>query len=371
MAWFLPEKDQTLTALCHIPRLGRSDRRIPARRIAHVNQQTPDTQTLTVYAAEAFRVAIGANMGDGVSICDDLAIDDIYALEPDAQLQRIALVAGAGGQFRLSVATETGTPGHHVHLDCVMVLMSPDGVTQDAIVLAEVDGDGGLAAVHLLPLAPLDPKVEYTLVGTDRDGARTRFAQFACASFAHGTHVTMSTGEQRRVEDLKVGDRLLTRDDGPQPIRWIGHSTIRAVGAFAPILIEAGALNNAHDLLVSPDHRLFVYQRSDRIGAGQSEVLVKARLLVNGNTVRILSGGFIDYYQILFDRHHIIYAEGIAAESMLVDPRTRPVLPADVQQRMGDAPAGHGRGDRHGLDVEDSLLDRPDAVDMLKLSSLR
>lgn len=336
-----------------------------------MSHQAPATQTLTVFEADAFRVAIGANMGDAVSILEDLAIDDIYMLEPDAMARRIALVGEAAGHFRLSVSTETGTPGHHMHLDCVMTLMSPDGVTQDAIVLAEVDDAGGLAGVHLLPLAPLEQKAEYTLVGMDRDGARQRFAQFACASFAHGTHITMATGEQRRVEDLRVGDRLLTRDDGAQPIRWIGQSTTRAVGAFAPILIEAGALNNVNDLLVSPDHRLFVYQRSDRIGAGQSEVLVKARQLVNGGTVRIVSGGFVDYYQILFDRHHIIYAEGIAAESMLVDPRTRPVLPADVQQQMGDAPAGHARGDRHGLDIEDSLLDRPDAVDMLKLSSLR
>lgn len=336
-----------------------------------MSSQAPSIQTLTAFPADAFRVAVGANMGDGVSILEDLAIDDIYVLEPLAETRRMALVAENAGHFRLSVATESGTPGHHVHLDCVMTLMSPDGVTQDAIVMAEVDSAGGLAGVHLLPLAPLEPKVEYTLVGIERQGVRTRFAQFACVSFAHGTHLTMATGQQRRVEDLSVGDRILTRDDGPQPIRWIGRSTMRAVGAFAPILIEAGALNNANDLLVSPDHRLFVYQRSDRIGAGQSEVLVKARHLVNGDSVRVVSGGFVDYFQILFDRHHIVYAEGIAAESMLVDPRTRPVLPEEVQQQMGDAPAGHGRGDRHGLDVEETLLDRPDAVNLLKLSSLR
>ncbi len=336
-----------------------------------MSDQTPSVQTLSVYAASDFRVSIGANMGDGVSIHDDLAVDDIYLLEPGATARKMAIIAETAGHFRLSIATEIGTPGAHVHLDCIMTFMTEDGTTQDAIVLAEVDDSGGLAGVHLLPLAPLDPKVEYRLVGVDRDGVRARFAQFACVYFTRGTHITMSTGQQRPVEDLRPGDRVLTRDDGPHEIRWVGHSTVRAVGGFAPILIEAGALNNANDLLVSPDHRLFVYQRQDRIGAGQSEILVKARHLVNGDSVRVVAGGFVEYYQILFDRHHIIYAEGIAAESMLVDPRTQSVLPAELLAQMGTNPKGHGRGDRHGLDVQENLLDRPDAVDLLRLSSLR
>ena len=58
-----------------------------------------------------------------------------------------------------------------------------------------------------------------------------------------------------------MGDRVLTSDDGVQAIRWIGVTTLRATGALAHIVIEAGALNNEHDLVVSPDHRLFIYQR--------------------------------------------------------------------------------------------------------------
>ncbi|AHD03116.1 hypothetical protein METH_12015 [Leisingera methylohalidivorans DSM 14336] len=96
---------------------------------------------------------------------------------------------------------------------------------------------------------------------------------------------------------------------------------------------------------------------------------------MNGDTVVVLDGGFADYFQILFDRHHIIYAEGIAAESTFLDPVTSPALPEDFwtlrpRHQHGTLPAQHMRG-AHGLDVSRSLLDRPDAVGLLKRASLR
>tara|TARA_B110000967_G_scaffold63843_1_gene65749 strand:+ start:73 stop:369 length:297 start_codon:yes stop_codon:yes gene_type:complete len=90
-------------------------------------------------------------------------------------------------------------------------------------------------------------------------------------------------------------------------------------------------------LLVSPDHRLFVYQRQDKLGAGRSEVLVKVRHLVNGDSVYRHDGGFVDYFQLLFDKHQIIYAEGIAAESLQIDPRTRAAVPEDVRVASGNS----------------------------------
>src|SRR5690606_17316517 len=123
-------------------------------------------------------------------------------------------------------------------------------------------------------------------------------------------------------------------DNGPCEIRWIGRQVVRATGAFAPILIAKGALNNSGDLMLSPNHRLFIYQRRDRIRAGRSEVLVRARQLVNGHSVVQSDGGFVEYFQLLFDRHEIIYAEGIAAESLLVDTRVRPVIPDEVTRRL-------------------------------------
>ena len=334
-----------------------------------MSAQTSPAQSIPVYKARHFSVCIGANLGDAISVCDNMMLDDIYMLDHGADLERLSLYAFADGSFGVADNTELGQPGASLHLDCAMNLMSPDGHNTDALVLVEVDESGDIVDIYLLPLAPLQSKTEYSLVGLDRESARQKFAQVACVSFTRGTHITMASGAQTRIENLKVGDRVLTRDDGPQQVRWIGHSTVRATGEFAPIVVKAGTLNNSNDLTISPDHRLFIYQRTDQIGAGQSELLLKARHLVNGDSVYVQSGGFVEYFQILFDRHNIIYAEGIAAESMLVDPMTRPALPADLLETLNTLPE-HARRDSHGLDVQEALLDRPDAIELLRRASM-
>lgn len=334
-----------------------------------VSPQTSPAQSIPVYLARDFRVRIGANLGDAISICDDLVPDDIYVLNNGVSRERLSVQARADGTFRIAADTELGEPGAMLHLDCAVTLMSPDGQNSEALVLVEVDAACTIAEIYLLPLAPLYEKTDYALVTMDRDGASQKFAEVACVSFTRGTHITMASGAQVPIEQLCIGDRVLTRDDGAQMVRWIGQSTVRASGEFAPIVVTAGTLNNSNDLTISPDHRLFVYQRTDQIGAGQSELLVKARHLVNGNSVYVQTGGFVDYFQILFDRHHIIYAEGIAAESMLVDSRTRPALPPKLQKELNALPS-HSTRDSHGLDVGKALLDRPDAIDLLRRASM-
>jgi len=308
-------------------------------------------------------------MGDALSFASELLLDDVYELEYGADPQRLSLLPIKPGTFEIAPDTETGRPGAAVHLDCALTFMSPDGQTTDAMLLVEVDAQGDVENIFLVPLSALAAGLEYRLVGIDTVGAQQKFAQVSCVSFTRGTHITMASGEQCPIEDLSVGDRVLTRDDGVQAIRWIGQSTVRAVGEFAPICITAGTLNNDNDLIVSPDHRLFIYQREDRLGAGRAELLVKVRHLVNGDTVRVQNGGFVDYFQLLFDSHQIIYAEGIAAESMLIDSRTKAVLPSELSDAMGDVIPGHSDQPHAGLDVSEPLLNRPDAAELLRKAS--
>jgi Hint domain len=318
------------------------------------------TQTLPVYRAAALRVTEGVARGDAMGIADDLVLDDVYQLQPAARRDRLTLSVGDDG-LSIDAASGLGRPGAPVFLDCCLTLMGRDSATCEALVLVEVE-DGGVADVYVLPLAPLASRSDYRLVGVDRQAAALRLAEVACVSFTRGTRITMATGAQVPIEDLASGDRVLTRDDGAQAIRWIGQTTLRATGSFAPVMIRKGALHNENDLIVSPDHRLFVWQREDALGTGRSELLVKVRHLINGRSVVQLDGGFVDYFQLLFDDHQIIYAEGIAAESLLIDPRTRAALPHGL--------VGTAHRSRHqDYEVQEGLLSGTDAVDRLKRAS--
>ncbi|KNG92505.1 hypothetical protein ATO11_17625 [Pseudaestuariivita atlantica] len=334
-----------------------------------VSTDAKQAQAVAVFRAEALKVIAGANLGDALSFADELQPDDIYALSAHAERSRLELLPQGGGRFLVAERSQAGMPGHRVVLDCALTFMAPDGSTTEVLVLVEVDEAGGVVEIFALPLAPMPVKSDITLVGIDRDSAEEKLAQVACVSFTRGTMITVASGAQVPIEQLSVGDKVLTRDDGAQAIRWIGQTTVRASGEMAPIVITAGTLHNAGDLVVSPDHRLFIYQRRDRLGAGRSELLVKVRHLVNGKSVYRMQGGFVDYFQLLFDDHQIIYAEGIAAESLLIDTRTQPALPSEINAEVAHRMRGHDPLMLREFEVTEQLLDRPDAADLLRRSS--
>ncbi len=326
-------------------------------------------QSIPVFMAGDFTVVNGANLGDPVSFAAELDLDDTYELHAGATQSRLSIHTDGCNSFTIAPDSALGSPGATLHLDCCLTLMSGTGQTSEMLVLVEVDSNDDVEQVYILPLAPLIPRTGYSLVGISREKALMKFAEVACVSFTRGTHITLASGAQKPIDELKVGDTVLTRDDGPQKIRWIGQSTVRAIGQFAPIRIRAGTLHNENDLLVSPDHRLFIYQRSDALGAGRHEVLVRARHLVNGDTVVQEAGGFVDYFQILFDEHQIIYAEGIAAETLLIDPRTRPALPAELSGKLARSHPGHEARPHMEFEVGENLLNYPDAAKILKRAS--
>lgn len=336
-----------------------------------VPHQDRRDQQLPVYRASDIRVVNGANEGDSISFAAELMLDDIYELRQAAYPAALAITPDEDRAFLISARSSVGRQGAQLYLDCSLTLMQPSGETLEALVFVEVDEAGNVADVYLHALAPMDARSPYTLVGIDQENTHRRLALSNCVSFTRGTHITMSNGIQTRIENLRVGDRVLTRDGGAQEIRWIGRSTVRATGPFAPVVITAGTLNNLGDLVVSPDHRLFVYQREDKLEAGQSEVMVKARYLLNGDTVFTQNGGFVEYFQLLFDDHHIIFAEGIAAETMLVDDKTESVLPRKLSEKFKNSQPGLGNPDRLAVEVNERLLLTDNAAKLLRRASSR
>ncbi|MEX3016244.1 Hint domain-containing protein [Gymnodinialimonas hymeniacidonis] len=298
----------------------------------------PPLLRFQTFPAAALRAVAGANVGDGIGLEDAALPGDVYRLAGAASAAHLAISdAGAGNQPCVADGSAVGDAGDPLAISACHMLMGPSGEVVEVLILT-LTSDAN-ESLHVLPLSDLKPDTEYELVGTETASAPERFADIASVSFLAGTHLTMANGKQVPVELLSVGDVLLTRDHGPQAIRWIGFQTRRAVGAAAPVRITEGTLNTSRDLRLSPQHRLFIWQRNDELGTGRAEVMVKAELLVNGDTVVREAGGHVDSYQIVFDGHEIIYAEGIAVESLLVTGQTRTLLPEDLAIEAGTAAA--------------------------------
>ena len=287
-----------------------------------------------VFPADAVFVSIGVNLGDALRGPAEVCPGDIYELDREFAPQRLVLAREAGVQH-VAPGSALGQPGDAVTLIGRYTLMGDDGNRVELLMLALAGAEAGLYAA---PLSPMGAGIEYTLVKVEEAPEAAPLSELLCVSFARGTQITMADGSQRPIEALVAGERVLTRDHGPQPVRWVGHATLRAVGAFAPVVIAAGAMGNAGDLIVSQHHRMFLYQRQRRSGLATAELLVQARHLVNGETIFLREGAFIDYFSLVFDRHEIVYAEGIPAESLLVTEATLSRLPkelsAEVQARF-------------------------------------
>ena len=122
------------------------------------------------------------------------------------------------------------------------------------------------------------------------------------------------------VRDLAEDDLILTKDDGPQPIRWIGWRRMSGARMFAmpelrPIRIRGGALGldvPDDDLLVSPKHRLVIKGGVAQALFNTPEGLVAARDLLNDHSVTVdRRVNDVTYVHLLLDRHQVVFANGV------------------------------------------------------------
>lgn len=155
----------------------------------------------------------------------------------------------------------------------------------------------------------------------------------AAPCFTKGTLIQTDRGH-KPIEDLQVGDLVMTQDHGLQPIRWIGSSVVKAHANLAPIMIKEGALGNASDLMVSPLHRMLISDWRAELMFGEDEILVAAKHLINGDTIFRKPGGVVEYFHMMFDQHEIVYAEGCASESFYPGEVAMGSLDEEVQEEI-------------------------------------
>ncbi|MEP3347903.1 MAG: Hint domain-containing protein [Litoreibacter sp.] len=234
------------------------------------------------------------------------------------------------------IATDdTGIETWGVNPKTVDILANDTDPTGQALTITQINGVNVVAGqVVSLPTGQdvtLNANGTITLVNTggnlgetsfsytveDTDGnTDSAFVTFDAAPICYCDGVMIATPSgQRRVEELRSGDYVLTRDDGPQPIRWIGSRDMLADARHAPIEFDAGAIGNDHVLRVSPQHRVLCRGYRAQMYFGEEEVLVAATHLVNGRNIRQLRGGLVSYNHLMFDTHQIITADGALSES--------------------------------------------------------
>ncbi|MGJ8545310.1 MAG: cadherin-like domain-containing protein [Sulfitobacter sp.] len=140
--------------------------------------------------------------------------------------------------------------------------------------------------------------------------------------FTPGTKIATAKGEVS-VENLQVGDRVITRDNGIQKIRWVGHKEMTGEDLAAnpklhPVLIRAGALGNdlpERDMMVSPNHRVLMASDKTALYFEDREVLVAAKHLTDLDGVDAVEVSNTTYIHVMFDQHEVILSDGTWTES--------------------------------------------------------
>jgi Hint domain len=142
--------------------------------------------------------------------------------------------------------------------------------------------------------------------------APTSTAPKARPCFLLGTRIKTTHGEVN-IEELRIGDHVLTASGEAKPIKFIGHRRRERTGSWngdGPVKISRFAIDGKAphaDLYVSHAHAIYI-----------DGILIRASDLVNGVTIvadakpEALS---LTYFHIELNTHEAIIAEGLAVES--------------------------------------------------------
>jgi hypothetical protein len=143
----------------------------------------------------------------------------------------------------------------------------------------------------------------------------------SASCFVRGTNILTDQGDIA-IEDLRIGDKVMTADRGPQPIKWIGRRSFHRtndrnwVKTVRPIRVAAGALDDQtpkRDVFLSASHAV-----------GVDGHLMPAVFLINGRSVDWADVGnaqSLDYFNLELETHEVIFAEGLPAETFFADGR--------------------------------------------------
>ena len=159
-----------------------------------------------------------------------------------------------------------------------------------------------------------------------RSDAALKARETGVACFVEGTRIRTAVGYQL-IDTLCEGDLIWTRDNGLQPVRWIGRRTVPGSGKYAPVQIAPETFGAIKPHQVSQNQRMVITGWRAQLLFGEDEILVPAKALVDDCDVRICECDRVTYYHLLFDASQIISGDGVLSESFL--PGNEAMKPVD------------------------------------------
>jgi len=242
---------------------------------------------------------VSLSNGAGIGIAAGAALDVVHGLSGGT-------IGFSGGSAELTfndLAEVTAAVAGMVDHDAIdLIGVAPSLVSS---------GNGSISAGTLgrfsLAVAGGQPALQ---IGADGFGGTLITLGGDMPCFCAGTRLLTPNG-YCPVERFCPGDPVVTLDGAVRAVRWIGHRTLDLADEprARPVFFAAGALGEnvpMRPVLLSPLHAVFI-----------GGVLVPALHLVNGATITQAQKAAATYYHLELDRHDILLAEGMAAESYL------------------------------------------------------
>jgi hypothetical protein len=251
-----------------------------------------------------------------------------------------------------------------------------DGHQSHAVTVIDVPDTGARLLLFVGTPPPADTDLWVVRTALDRT-ARAAGARAAGGVICFTPDTAIKTPEgPRLIQDLRPGDRILTRDNGAQAVMWTGHRRMTGARLYAmphlrPIRFRTGALGIGRpdrDLIVSPQHRMLVKGAAARALFNTPEVLVAAEDLLSDMAVTVDHAlREVTYVHILLERHNIVWANGLETESFhpsntaldMVEPAQRATL-LGLLPGIADNPHTYGDYARRNISGSEAAILRHD-----------
>lgn len=250
----------------------------------------------------------------------------------------------AGETFTIQI--DDGNGGFNTLNATVDYYFTPSSNADTSVMVFLVDNGDGSFSKYVYNLGNSDPsetdpqKIEGGRITEGMSNSGHTFSSYedrVITCFVRGTKLETPTGDVL-VEEISIGDYVLTADSGAQAVRWIGSRKLKATRATTPIRIKAGALGEhmpSSDLLVSPAHRVLISGWRAQALFGEPEYLVAAKDLVNDHTIVVAYDvKEVEYFHLLFDKHEIVNSNGTPSESFHPNVDALSALAQDARDEL-------------------------------------